>query len=170
MAKAEAKEDVAAAADTIGSKEVDTKYVKHTQDDPALASPEPDAVPEKPQGMSFFGRMIIFLVFPFIMGICGLYMGFIASQNDPNRIMSFDVDFALPFTLALSMAVVIGFQTRGYTEKPAPLVLWPKVRKRKTITHKHVVIGENGEEIEMKGDDEPEEKAEEKTTEKKKDD
>lgn len=159
-----------AAADTIGLKEAGTKYTKHTQEDPALTPLEPDAEPEKPQGMSFFGRMIIFLVFPFIMGICGLYMGFIASRNDPNREMSFDADFALPFTLALSMAVVIGFQTRGYTEKPAPLVLWPKVRKRKTITHKHVIIGESGEEIEIKGDDEPEEGAQEKSSEKKKDD
>jgi hypothetical protein len=170
MAKAEAKKNTVAVADTIGSKEADTKYTKHTKEDPALAPPEPDAEVEKQKGMSFFGRMVIFLVFPTMVGICGLYLGYLASRNDPGREMSFDVDFALPFTLALSMAVVIGFQTRGYTDKPTPLVLWPKVRKRQKITHKHVVIGENGEEIEIKGDDEPEEEAEEKPAEKKKDD
>jgi hypothetical protein len=170
MAKAKGKDNTLAAAATDGSTEADTKYTKHTKEDPALTPPEPDAEPEKRKGMSFFGRMIIFLVFPTIVGICGLYMGYIASRNDPNREMSFDVDFALPFTLAVVMAVVIGFQTRGYTGKPEPLVLWPKVRKRRKIIHKHVVIGENGEEIEIKGDDEPEEEAEESPAEKKKDD
>jgi hypothetical protein len=162
MAKGKARKNTVAAAVIDGSKEADTK------EDPALAPPEPDAEPERRKSMSLFGRMIIFLALPTVVGICGLYMGYIASRKDPDREMSFDVDFALPFLLALSMAVVIGFQTRGYTDTPEPLVFWPKVRKRKKIIHKHVIIGENGEEIEIKRDDEPEE-AEEKPAEKKKD-
>jgi hypothetical protein len=96
-----------------------------------------------PKGVSIFGRVLIFLGFPTVVGFIGLVMVYFAGREDPNRVIKFDTDFALPFVLALSMVIVIAFQTRGYTSNKAePLAMWPKVKKRKKIIHKHVVVGE----------------------------
>jgi hypothetical protein len=134
---------VAAGAKTTKKGKGKTKFAEIAQEDAALA-PEGavNQMSEKPKGMSVLGKAAIFLVLPTMTGIVGLYTGYLASLRDPKREMKFDTDFALPFVLALSMAIVIGFQTQGYTlKKVEPLVAWPKVRKRKRIVHKHVVIG-----------------------------
>jgi hypothetical protein len=103
-------------------------------------------IPDERKGMTMAGRVAIFLGFPTLVGLIGMYIGY----NDPSRELKFDSDFAVPFMLALSMTLVIGFQTRGYTkDKPDPMVLWPKVRKRRRVVHKHVVVNADGTEEEV---------------------
>ena len=131
------------------NKQARSKFEKHAKDDAALApKPEP-TTPSKSQGLTIVGRVGIFLAFPSVVGLIGLYMGYLAKKDDPDKDLSFDTDFALPFVLALSICVVIGFQTRGFTStQPAPLVAWPKVKKRQKIVHKHVVKRQNPDEVE----------------------
>jgi hypothetical protein len=125
----------------------ESKYASHTKADSALAaetnSVSLESSSTRPKGVSIFGRVLIFLGFPTLVGFIGLVMAYLAGREDPNRVIKFDTDFALPFVLALSMAIVIAFQTSGYTSNKAePLAMWPKVKKRKKIIHKHVVVGE----------------------------
>ena len=120
--------------------------------------------------MTVSGRFAVFLGFPTLVGLFGLYTGYIMKRNDPTKELSFDIDFALPFMLALSFTLVIAYQTRGYTQdKPDPLVLWPKVKKRRKIVHKHVVVNPDGTEEEVFVDDEPAEENEKEEISKKND-
>lgn len=134
---------------TQNSKKANSKFARHAQDDAALAPESGSTELSQRKGMTFIGKILVFLVFPTLVGFLGLYMGYLAKRDDPNRDLNFDTDFALPFLLALTMCIVVGFQTRGFaSSKPQPLVFWPKVKKRKKIVHKHVVVGQNPDEVE----------------------
>jgi hypothetical protein len=100
---------------------------------------EPQDADNKPKatGMTIFGKLLIFLGFPTIVGILGLYMSYLGSLNNPDKKLSFDQDFVMPFLLALAMATVIGMQTGGYKQKEiTPIVPWPKVKRVQKIVHK----------------------------------
>jgi len=79
------------------------------------------------------------------MGMAGLYIAWLETARMPDRKLSFDTDFAIPFLVALALAVVIFIQTEGFTTKAKPLVSWPKVRRRKKIIHKY--FDKDGNEI-----------------------
>ena len=133
---------------TGDSKQTRSKYSKHANDDAALAK-KSDTKKATAPSATLLGKIVLFLIFPTLVGFLGLYMGYLAKKGKPDRELSFDSDFALPFVLALTMSIVIGFQTRGFTSnKVQPLVTWPKVKKRRKIVHKHVVVGQNPDEIE----------------------
>ena len=105
-----------------------TVFDKHKQSDEASAHAQGGP------GLTWIGRILIFLGFPTCVGFLGLYLAYLENRRKPEREMSFDVDFVVPFLLALTFIIVIGFQTRGFTsQKFEPLVQWPKVRKKKVI-------------------------------------
>ena len=108
-------------------------------------SSSPEAVSELPKEkhLTFTGKIAIFLLLPLSMGLLGMITVYIDNTND--RKLRLERDFALPFSITLLLAVVIGFQTSGYTTKPQPRVRWPKVRKQKKVRHVHVVKGQNVE-------------------------
>lgn len=92
---------------------------------------------EKSPGLTFIGKIGIFFGFPFLVGLMGLYLGYLASLKDPARKMDIDQDFIMPFLLAIAMAVVIGIQTNGYsTREIKPLIKWPKVKRVKKYIRK----------------------------------
>jgi hypothetical protein len=128
-----------------GGRTKTSKFSDHTQDDAALAAPEQDKSPKDDlQGLTFLGRLTIFLLFPTSIGLLGLYTGYLTKRDDPDLKLSFDSDFAYPFVLALTLAIVVGFRTGGFKSATAkPLVAWPKVKKRRKIVHKHVVAGQD---------------------------
>ena len=115
-------------------------FVKHAQEDEALKEENRDAVdvgPTRSQGLTWSGRIMVFIVFPLTAGTIGLYIGYLDSLKKPDKKISFDQDFVMPFLLALAMAVVLFFQTGGFTSnKVKPLVEWPKVRRVKKIIKK----------------------------------
>jgi hypothetical protein len=126
------------------SSKTESKFAEHAQDDSALAPKSNADIEPGLAGPTLMGRIVIFLLFPTLVGVLGLYMGYLGKRDDPDRDLSFDTDFALPFTLALSMCIVISFQTGGFTSsKPKSLVKWPKVKKRRKVVHKYVVKGQN---------------------------
>lgn len=97
-------------------------------------------------------KLMIFLGLPTLVGLIGLYMGYLAQYGDPDRPMSIEADFGLPFMLTLLLVVVLAFQTRGYTkDKVEPLVKWPKVKRTRKVIHKHVVKNDEGDDDD--GDD-----------------
>jgi hypothetical protein len=88
-------------------------------------------------GISILGRVIVFLGFPMLVGMSGLYTAYLEAKRKPERKLSFDLDFVVPFLLALALSVLIGFQTNGFTtQEIKPIVSWPKVRRVKTIVKK----------------------------------
>lgn len=98
-------------------------------------------------GLSWSARITIFLLFPLCVGCIGLYIGYLEASRKPDRELNFDTDFVMPFLLALTFVLVVGFQTKGYTKnKVEPLVKWPKVRRKKVVR----IIQEGGEEVEDK--------------------
>ena len=135
------------------------KYAKHAKEDSALAGSSSTTTPGAESSSStntpnarttFIGRLLIFIGFPFFVGMIGLYSGYIAHKTNPDTVreMRIDTDFALPFIIALSMVLVIWFQTKGLAKdhmKPKPLISWPKTIKRKKIIHKHVVVDNKSE-------------------------
>jgi hypothetical protein len=109
----------------------EASYAEHGMDK------QPAADKNKPKGMSFTGKLLIFLGFPTFVGILGLYMSYLGSMNDKDKKLSFDQDFVMPFLLALAMATVIGLQTGGYRQKEiTPIVPWPKVKRTQKIVRK----------------------------------
>jgi hypothetical protein len=103
-------------------------YNKHLQD--AIA---PDSEGGK-KSMPWSIRLLIFVLFPTLVGLLGLYMGYLESLRKEDRELNVDTDFVMPFLLALAFAVVIAFQTRGFQSREVePLVKWPKVRRKKVI-------------------------------------
>lgn len=139
---------------TPGRKVEGSKFSKHAQDDSALATAAADEADQGP-ALTLVGKIMLFLLFPTLIGFVGLYVGFLeTSGKNATRELSFDHDFALPFTLGLALCVVIGFQTGGFSSSnPKPLVAWPKVKKRRKVVHKHVVKGQTPEEAEGKTED-----------------
>ncbi len=129
-----------------GKNEIEETFVKHSSEDSALADTRSNStdIQSGSRTTTFLGKVLIFLIFPTMMGIMGLYLGYIeTSREGAKRELSFDQDFALPFALTLALCVVIGFQTGGFTiSTPKSLIAWPKVKKRTKIVHKHVVRGQ----------------------------
>ena len=114
-------------------------FAKHAEQDDALrqAGEGDDAATDASSGLSISGRVMVFLIFPITCGTIGLYMGYLESIRRPERKISFDQDFVMPFLLAIAMAVVLFFQTAGFSSnKVKPLVSWPKVRRVKKIVRK----------------------------------
>ena len=102
-----------------------------TRQQAATDAPNP---PEPPKGLSTIGKFAVFLGFPITMGMLGLYMSYLETLRRPEKELSLDQDFVMPFLLALAMAVVIGIQTSNFTtSKVQPLVAWPKVKRVKRI-------------------------------------
>jgi hypothetical protein len=130
------------AADKRGKQ--NKKAQKESEKDAALQkADETDTTAAAPtskskKGLTFLGKLGIFFGFPLSMGMVGLYMAFLETRKDKGRELSFDQDFVVPFLLALAMAVVIGFQTGGYTNSEVtPLIPWPKVKRVKKIIYKN---------------------------------
>jgi len=114
--------------------------------------------------LSWKARFLVFVAFPISIGILGLYFGYLETQKHPDRKLDLDSDFVIPFLLALSFVIVLGFRTNGFTTTEVePLVKWPKVVRKKKIVRKT----KDGKEIEV---DKAEEKVEDKDTGAKKDD
>lgn len=120
----------------------ETTFANHTREDSAFI-PSQDLIENEGGRTTLLGKLVIFLFFPTIVGFLALYVGYLeTSQEGSTRQLSFDQDFALPFALALALCLVVGFQTGGFaTNKPRPLISWPKVRRRKKVVHRHVVKG-----------------------------
>jgi hypothetical protein len=116
---------------------------QHAEADAALQKADetdtaPAPSPASKKGLTFLGKLGIFFGFPLAMGTVGLYMAFLETRKDMARELSFDQDFVVPFLLALAMAVVIGFQTGGYSSSEVtPLIPWPKVKRVKKIIYKN---------------------------------
>ena len=90
------------------------------------------------------GRLALFIILPTIFGFLGLTLAYITqiSKNDDDDStteINFDRDFIFPFILTLMMVIVIGFRTKGFTEKPPPLVQWPKANRKKKIIKKLII-------------------------------
>lgn len=129
------------------------KAQKKESEKETLAQHEADLALEKPdetgtdtdtaassskKGLTFLGKLGVFLGFPFLVGMGGLYFAYLETVKQNDRELSFDQDFVVPFLLALAMVSVIGFQTGGYTNSEVtPLVPWPKVKRVKKIIYKN---------------------------------
>ena len=115
-------------------------FAQHAKEDTALADPTINSNEDesnKSSGLSIFGRIFIFIIFPLTSGVIGLYLAHLESLRKPERTISFDTDFVMPFLLALALSIVIGFQTGGFSSnKVKPLISWPKVRRVKKIIRK----------------------------------
>lgn len=118
-------------------------YSQHTQQDAALASPVVDTS-LRTRSLTLLGKVLLFLLFPLLVGLFGLCLGYIATRGEnATHELNFEQDFMLPFVLALAMGIVVGFQTRGFsTTKPTPFILWPKVKTQRKVVHKYVVRGQ----------------------------
>lgn len=104
-------------------------------------------------------KILLFLFLPTLAGLLGLYTAYLKQYKDPDSKMSIEADFGLPFMLTLLLVIVIGFQTSGYSSSELkPVVKWPKVKKRRIITHKHVVKSDVGDEGDDDDDDDEQEK------------
>mmetsp|Transcript_23448 Transcript_23448/g.34608 ORF Transcript_23448/g.34608 Transcript_23448/m.34608 type:complete len:144 (-) Transcript_23448:1192-1623(-) len=117
-------------------------FANHSAGDTAIHKKEDNEdTPHSKGGLTNFGRFLLFLGFPFVMGMFGFYAAYLSSLYNPERQMNFDNDFILPFLLTLAMVLVIGFQTGGFTGKKAkPIVSWPKVRRKKKVIYKTVIV------------------------------
>ncbi|KAG7361642.1 hypothetical protein IV203_036743 [Nitzschia inconspicua] len=98
---------------------------------------------QQPRKLTFWGKVTVFLVFPFCVGLFGLFSAFLEQRSESGRKMRIERDFALPFTMSLLLIVVVGFQTSQFTSNPKPLVKWPKIRKERKVRHVHVVKGQD---------------------------
>lgn len=113
------------------------QYAEHTQKDAALATDETSDSAAAAKGLTLPGKIALFLGFPLLVGILGLYFAFLETRKKPERELSLDQDFIMPFLLALAMVTVIGLQTQGYTSrKLKPIVAWPKVKRVKKVVYK----------------------------------
>ena len=110
------------------------EYASHKKEQESEESGTQDAPGRK--GPSFVGKFVIFLGFPLFIGFLGLYFSYLETGKNPDKEISLDRDFILPFLLALAMVVVIGIQTSGYSTEMKPLVAWPKVRRVKKVVRK----------------------------------
>jgi len=124
--------------------DVNEPFGNHAGDDAALQSATTESsTPTK--GLTAFGRFSLFVVFPFSIGSFGLFTGYLRTRKDPDKKLDIDTDFIFPSLLALLMVVVVGFQTNNFQGKAKPLVLWPKVKRKKKIVHKTVIVDDDGE-------------------------
>jgi hypothetical protein len=89
-------------------------------------------------GLTWIAKLAIFILFPFIVGLFGLYVSYLETfKTDKNHKLSFDQDFIFPFLLALALAIVVGFRTSNFRLKQLqPIVAWPKVQRVKKYVYK----------------------------------
>jgi len=93
-------------------------------------------------------KLVIFLCLPTLAGMVGLYSAYLAQFDTPDRKMTIEADFGLPFMLTLLLVVVVGFQTSGYgSNQVKPLIRWPKKKKTRKVIHKHVVKNSGGDDV-----------------------
>jgi len=131
------------------SQENGNAFTQHTEQDAAL---NPPAEETSLEGMSFVAKALLFLCFPLLAGIAGLYIGYLRTIRNPESKIDFDTDFIFPFLSALALVVVIGIQTRGFTKKKVtPLIQWPTVRRKKKIVRKRIIVDDDGNEIKEEG-------------------
>lgn len=137
-----------------------SKFAKHANEDAALAArragQEGTAAAEAAggKGLTTIGKIALFLGLPTFVGFAGLVMGYLASNQDPERKLSIEVDFAMPFMLTLTLVIVVGLQTQGYSkDKAEPILKWPKTKKQRKIIHKHVVKGQDPNSVPDEVDD-----------------
>ena len=137
---------------TASSQEKETTaFSQHQQQDAALQTNSPQAQRPQDEGISLFAKMLLYLGVPFFCGTAGLYIGYIRTLQDKQPKINFDVDFVLPFLLALALVVVISFQTKGFSTQVTPLVQWPKVKRKRKIIRKQVLVDEHGNEVKESG-------------------
>jgi hypothetical protein len=116
----------------------DAAVQKSNETDTAAAAAAAVVVPASKKGLTLLGKFGIFFGFPLSMGMVGLYLAFLETHKVKGRELSFDQDFVVPFLLALAMAIVIGFQTGGYSSSEVtPLIPWPKVKRVKKVVYKN---------------------------------
>lgn len=127
----------------MASKTSETRKSRQGDASGTLPAPPKRALSDRPKHLTSIGKLAVFLIFPFCVGMFGLFSSYLQQRSEPDRKMRFERDFALPFTMTLLLITILGLQTRGYTTKPQPLMKWPKVRKEKKIRHLHVVKGQN---------------------------
>eukprot|EP00980_Cylindrotheca_fusiformis_P009181 scaffold1996_cov127-Cylindrotheca_fusiformis.AAC.18 len=115
------------------SNQPDSTFAKHARADAAIATDSGPEVEER-KGMSW--------------GV-----GLLEKRKQPDYELNVDRDFMYPFMIAVCLTLVVGFQTRGFTkDQPQSLLVWPKVKKRQKVIHKHVVKGQNSNEVDKKED------------------
>jgi len=115
-----------------------TAFAQHTAADTALQtnveSTDDGNTNTQQQGLTIFGRVAIFVLLPFGVGLMGLYFSWLELRKKPDKEISLDRDFLLPFLLALALAIVVGIQTSGYKAREIqPLIAWPKVKRVKKV-------------------------------------
>ena len=105
---------------------------------PVVISNESQETCEPGNGtISIAGKITVFVLFPMLAGLSGLFASYLRSINGSNQQVSIDRDFVLPFLLALAFSVVVGFQTSNFrTKNMNPIVSWPKVRRIKKVVLK----------------------------------
>ena len=140
-----------------------SKFAKHANEDAALAARRAGqegeaaaaaATEARGKGLTTIGKISLFLGLPTLVGFAGLVMGYLASKEDPERKLAIEVDFAMPFMLTLTLVIVVGMQTQGYTkDKVEPILQWPKTKKQRKIIHKHVVKGQDPNSVPDEVDD-----------------
>lgn len=132
MAASSDREDKTSAASST------TAFQEHAQEDVALArndDTQREASSSGP-GLTVFGKIAVFLGFPLVIGVLGLYLAYLERLNKPKE-LSFERDFVTPFLLAFAMAVVVSIQTNGFRERKARgIVRWPQVKRVKKVIHK----------------------------------
>jgi hypothetical protein len=139
-------------ADSVASS-TETTSAKDVKDD---GSQFPPAAASESTGRSltFLGNLAVFFLLPVLAGLMGLYFAFLETYNKPDRKLSIESDFGLPFMLMLFTSIVVGFRTGGFSSsKVEPIMKFPKIRKKTKVIHKHVIKGQNPNSISNEMDD-----------------
>lgn len=120
-----------------------TVFEKHAIDKAALADPAPKSR-YIGRDMNLFGKVAVFLVVPTCCGLIALYVAFLETYRKPDRKLSIESDFALPFMLTLFMSIVIWIRTGGFASSDVePFIKMPKIQKKRKIIHKYIVKGQD---------------------------
>ncbi len=104
----------------------------------------------KSKGMTIASRMVLFFVFPLIVGSFGLLSSHLQFKFGKEPVpINFDRDFVYPFLITVVLVVVVSIQTGNFSSYEAqPLVTWPKIVKRKKVTRRTVIVDDDGNVIE----------------------
>ncbi len=90
--------------------------------------------------ITYAGRVALFIILPTLCGFVGLSVSYVKQKSsEGDWLINFDRDFIFPFLLALLMVIIIGFRTKGFTQRPAPLIEWPKAKRKKKIIKKLII-------------------------------
>ena len=101
----------------------------------------------------FLFRLFIFIVLPSLVGSIGLLTAYVMNLSarasngaKEEKEINVDRDFIYPFILTLATVSVLWYQTKGFsTQEAAPLVAWPKVKRKKKIVRRTVVVDDEEE-------------------------